>query len=359
MAIKNIVLNVTGLVGVKPRVVYIDTDDTLATVTTAGYLNKAVQQGFSFQEDDMACVTTKTTPAATTVEVAWLEVSYSSPNWSLVPTGSPGEVVLPTVANRLAHFSNTTGTLSGDAADVTNLGDLTLGASGTEGLLNLYPSTAAKGSLIVKAEDNTGDTATTISNAAMGQASVISIPDPATATANFLLDEGSANVITKTQMVGIDHVLLYSAGTWTNTRIAAGNYGAVKSAADDTTIIGIEITPFIRGSANEDKGFRLNSFDVVFQNITEALDAHSVVLYATAYENNTAVDIDTPAITGTLPTAVQPNPYVTNISIDEPEFLDLNNVESFRYFVEITVNAAATSAYTFYGLNLHFDTTIS
>ena len=35
MAILNIVTSVTGLVGVNPRIVYIDTNDTLATVTTA------------------------------------------------------------------------------------------------------------------------------------------------------------------------------------------------------------------------------------------------------------------------------------------------------------------------------------
>jgi hypothetical protein len=88
MAILNIVTSVTGLVGVTPRIVYIDTNDTLATVTTAGYLNKAQQDGASLKESDMALVTIKSSPSAISVQVAWLEISYSSGNWSLVASST-------------------------------------------------------------------------------------------------------------------------------------------------------------------------------------------------------------------------------------------------------------------------------
>ena len=56
------------------------------------------------------------------------------------------------------------------------------------------PSTQ-KGELIFKASDNAGDTVTTVTNASMAQASVITIPDPGGAAANVLLsskDEASA-----------------------------------------------------------------------------------------------------------------------------------------------------------------------
>lgn len=64
---------------------------------------------------------------------------------------------------------------------------LQAGLSGTAGTLSSFPTTAAKGKLVVAAVANTGNTTTTISNAAMGQASTILIPDPGAATSNFVL----------------------------------------------------------------------------------------------------------------------------------------------------------------------------
>src|SRR3990167_7878489 len=196
MAILNIQIGEVGLTGVKPRVIYIDTNDTLATVVTAGYLNNAKQQGYAFSEYDMALVSTKTTPSSAITEVAWLEVSYSNPDWSLVPSNSPGEVVLPTVANRLAHFTNTTGTLSSDAANVVNAGNIAAGLSGTAGTISSFPATLARGSLVLAAVNNTGDTLVTISNAAHGQASVYSIPDGGQTTAEFIISDsaGTQNI---------------------------------------------------------------------------------------------------------------------------------------------------------------------
>jgi hypothetical protein len=118
MPILNVVTQQAGLVGVSPKWIYIFTNDTLEEVTTAGYLNKIVQQGnYSFSESDMALVTTKTSPSAASTQVAMLEVSYSAPNWSLVPSGSSGSVALPTVANGLIVSTNTTGAL----ANITDL----------------------------------------------------------------------------------------------------------------------------------------------------------------------------------------------------------------------------------------------
>lgn len=89
MAILNITSYPPGLVGVNPSIVYIDTNDTLATVLTAGYLNKSVQQGYTFTDSMMACVSIKSSPSATSTQVAWLEISHSGSNWSLsAPTSS-------------------------------------------------------------------------------------------------------------------------------------------------------------------------------------------------------------------------------------------------------------------------------
>ena len=74
-----------------------------------------------------------------------------------------------------------------DASKRAEASNCQAGLSGTAGTLASFPTTAAKGSLVLAAVANTGNTLTTISNAAMGQASVISIPDPAGATANFAI----------------------------------------------------------------------------------------------------------------------------------------------------------------------------
>lgn len=187
MPILEVLVQSTGLIGVTPKWVYIATDDTISQVTATGYLNQTVQAGYTFNESDMALVSTKTTPTATEIDVDVLNISYSNGNWSLVTTGSPGDVSLPTIANNIIVSTNTAGALANLTGTAINAGSLQAGLSGTAGALISFPSTASKGSLVVQGVANTGNTTTTISNAAMGQASVVSIPDPASATARFMV----------------------------------------------------------------------------------------------------------------------------------------------------------------------------
>ncbi len=194
MPILNIQASQTGLVGTLPSIAYINTSDTEAQVLATGYLNQTVQSGLAaFSLPCIACVSTIATAGAQP-DVGWYEVQYTttagSPHsgiWSLVPGISPGEVILPTVANHIATYTNTTGTLSEDPATAITGGNLQAGLSGTAGYLASFPSVAAKGSLHVTAVANTGDTLVTLSNVAMGQASVISIPDPANAVGHLLI----------------------------------------------------------------------------------------------------------------------------------------------------------------------------
>lgn len=186
MAIKNIQTVQAGLVGVLPSLAYIYTSDTEVTVLTTGYLNHEVQQGAQFSLPCMACVTTQATPTAMP-NVGWYQVSHVGTNWSLVSIGSPGDVVLPTIANHIATYTNISGELSEDPATAITGGNLQAGLSGTAGYLASFPATAAKGSLRLVAVANTGNTLVTISNALHGQASVYSIPDSGAATANFLI----------------------------------------------------------------------------------------------------------------------------------------------------------------------------
>jgi hypothetical protein len=75
-----------------------------------------------------------------------------------------------------------------------------------------------------------------------------------------------------------------------------------------------------------------------------------------SYANNVAVSVNSVALTGSLSTATQANPYVTNIAVTTPAFLV---TADSKYVLELTVNAALTSDYDFYGLNLRFSQTIA
>lgn len=270
--------------------------------------------------------------------------------------GQAQVVTIPNASAATANFiiSNASGTQSIATGSLQlTAGNLTAGSSGSAGTVSSFSSTASRGSLKLAAVANTGDTLTTISNAAMGQASVVSIPDPGAATANFLLDAGSANILAMQQFVGISNVLSFGTGTWTVTRIAQGNYVSRHTAGDETSIIGIDITPEIRVAAS--KGFRLDSFDYIYSIGTLAMDAHSATLDRIAYANNVAVSITSIPITVTLATATQANPYVTNATVDTPAF---DITADSKYIIEVTANNSATSAYDFYGVMLRFSKTI-
>lgn len=96
-------------------------------------------------------------------------------------------------ANAVARWSGTAGTallnslvIIDDSGNVSAT-NVSAGASGTAGIVSSFPATASTGSLRLVAVSNTGNTLTTISNVAMGQASVVSIPDPANAVGRFLV----------------------------------------------------------------------------------------------------------------------------------------------------------------------------
>jgi hypothetical protein len=71
--------------------------------------------------------------------------------------------------------------------------NLDLGASGTAGSLDVFPSTAAKGKLSLVAANNTGDTTTTITNAEQAAARTYTIPD-AGASASFVMTAGAQTI---------------------------------------------------------------------------------------------------------------------------------------------------------------------
>lgn len=70
---------------------------------------------------------------------------------------------------------------------------ITAGSSGHNGGFVSFPATASNGTFIFSALNAGAAFDTTIRNSAMGQSSVISIPDPGASTAKFVLDTGNAS----------------------------------------------------------------------------------------------------------------------------------------------------------------------
>jgi hypothetical protein len=353
MAILNIDTNVVGAVGVNPRIIHINTSDALATIIATGYLNKAVQNGLSVSNQDMALVY-GTDLVDGLAGSHWFQVDVTGANTSLIASVEPGSVVLPVTANHIAAFTDTDGTIGDDPATAINGGNLQAGLSGTAGYLASFPGAASKGSLRVTGVANTGDTVTTISNASMGQASVVSIPDPSAATANFLLDAGPTNIVAFQQCVGVEQLILATAGTWTVTRVAEADYSLVHTPANDTSILSFDITPQLQ--AVTDRGFELVSIDVIYSVGVLALDAHTFSLNTITYADNSTNSVTPIGFSGSLATATQANPYVSNLALNAPDFLIENRT---KYVMELTVDAAATSTYSLYGFVLHFNKTIA
>lgn len=267
------------------------------------------------------------------------------------PGAATANFILSAVA---AGQSITTGGLTVAGALTSTAGPVTSGSSGDAGSFISFPATAANGTFIFEALNAGGAFNTTLRNSTMGQSSVLSFPDPGAATANVLLDTGAANIIAKQEFVGISNVLTFGTGTWTVTRIAQGNYVSRHTPGDETSIIGVDITPMIVVAAS--KGFRLDSFDLIYAIAANALDAHSATLDRIAYVNNVAVSVTSIPITATLATATQANPYVTNCTVTTPAF---DVTADSKYILEVTVNNAAASEYDYYGVMLRFSQTIA
>lgn len=130
MTILNAKLDQIGESGVAPKIIRLKTDDTVAEVTATGYLNGLKSQGMPLSEEMMALVETKASPSAAS-KVAWMELSKSGDDWSLVPS----ETTLPLDDGKIfvGNSSNvaTEVDMSGDVA-ISNAGATTIQANAVE-----------------------------------------------------------------------------------------------------------------------------------------------------------------------------------------------------------------------------------
>jgi hypothetical protein len=149
-------------------------------------------------------------------------------------------------------------------------------------------------------------------------------------------------------LLGVNAIALAGTATWTRTRVAQGDYVLRKTAANDTSIIGIDITEALRSTAS--KGLKLNTIDYIFRNTTSNLDAHSATLDRILYTNSEVVGVTSVPITGTLAVGQDADPQVSTLTITTPAYATAGD----KYVLEITVDAAAGSEYDFIGVRLNF-----
>lgn len=110
MSIVSYTTDVAGQIFVNPRRVKIVSTDSLATVTTAGYLNQLSSQGFALYKTDiidMIYLYSESTQSGTYGE--FLPSISATGVITLVQYVSPGDVTLPVVSGDFANFDGTTG----------------------------------------------------------------------------------------------------------------------------------------------------------------------------------------------------------------------------------------------------------
>jgi hypothetical protein len=187
MGIINATPGQTGLVGVLPSIAYINTDDTVAEVTTVGYLNKEVANGLQFSLPCIACVSTKATPTSVP-QVGWYEVQHVGANWSLDAGSNTG------IALTDGHIF--VGNASNIATDVAMSGDISITNAGV---------TAIVAGVIVNADINA--------------AAAIAFSKLAALTSGNILVGSAGNVATSVAMSGDATIVASGALTIANNAI--------------------------------------------------------------------------------------------------------------------------------------------
>ena len=123
MAILSFNVNTTGLVGqtVNPRRNTMVTTDSLATITTAGYLNNQNRSGDPILPTDVFEVLYSFNQGTKVGTFGIFTVSYSqATGYKLNQWANPGDVLLPVVSGDFANFNGTSGQIKDSGFSPTN-----------------------------------------------------------------------------------------------------------------------------------------------------------------------------------------------------------------------------------------------
>lgn len=122
-------------------------------------------------------------------------VSFSGPastaNALAVFSDTSGNIKAASTTTTLGQALSITGAFTASGAITSTAGNITSGSSGDAGTFISFPATAGNGTLILQAVNAGGAFNTTIASGTIGQSSVVTIPDPGTATSKFVLQDGN------------------------------------------------------------------------------------------------------------------------------------------------------------------------
>lgn len=164
------------------------------TITDANILSTSIVTGDWSSQANAAYIEKITVTASTLTILSSADPGVSVFSYQATPSAES------TQAGTFLVAANNLSDVASAATSATNLGlgtgsnvvflSVTAGNStGTSGYLRSYPGTTTTGYLQLSAVANAAAYAIIISNASMGQATTISIPDPGASTANFVLSK--------------------------------------------------------------------------------------------------------------------------------------------------------------------------
>jgi len=211
--------------------------DGLSSITTAGYLNSLGNEGgppLSNSDVIMALYSFNQQTNSGTFGIFTVNILASNGKITLTEWANSGDAVLPTTPFYLAHFTNTVGTISSQMANVTNLGNIQAGLSGTvAGEFIAAPILPNAGFLALSATSNSaGNFSNTITNSSsIGQTQIISIPDSGVGMPNFILSDNASTQHITTGSLEVDKGNV-TAGSNGN----AGDFVSFPGAANQGTL---------------------------------------------------------------------------------------------------------------------------
>lgn len=143
------------------------------------------------------------------------------------------------VVGRIAHFIDTTGTIDDTAGAVTNLGNISAGASGTIGGFISFPATGGNGSLIWAATNAGGAFNTTVSNGTMGQSTVYTIADIGASTGGIVVSTSAVRMkaVAAAAAAGGAAAQSFTDAFCTSGSVVIGNWVTQANAEEIVTIV--------------------------------------------------------------------------------------------------------------------------